>query len=153
MSKYRIEVEGREEMEAKLARIGGAVAKTIAKNAVDEGAAVIQFHAQLNARNVFSSRQTGALRNSIRTESRMTATGAEAEVGPHVVYARIQEFGGTIRPVRASRLHFQIDGRDIFAKQVTIPARPYMRPAVQEHIGEISSAMRSAIDDGIQKSA
>lgn len=46
-----------------------------------------------------------------------------------VVYALIQELGGTIVPVKAKMLMFKVDGETRFAHSVTIPARPYLRPA------------------------
>lgn len=53
-----------------------------------------------------------------------------AEVGTNVVYARIQEYGGTITARHAPYLVFQLPNGDwVRTRQVTIPARPYMRPA------------------------
>lgn len=59
----------------------------------------------------------------------------------NVVYARIHEFGGTTRPhviapKRANVLAFQKGGQQVFARRVhhpgsKIPARPYIRPAVE----------------------
>lgn len=150
MATVRVDLEGTEELQQKLSKLSRAAATSIAKDAVDEGAAVIVFNAQLNARDVFSDRQRGQLRNSIRSESKIVGNGAEAEIGPHVIYGRIQELGGTIRPIHGQFLKFQIDGEWKQAKQVTIPARPYLRPAVEDHIDQISDVMREAIADGIQ---
>lgn len=50
-------------------------------------------------------------------------------VGTNLVYAPVHEFGAVITPKTATRLHFVVDGEDVFAKRVVIPARPYMRPA------------------------
>lgn len=151
MADIHLDIEGKEELARKMSHLSKAVRTSIAKDAVDEGAAVIQFHAQLNARNKFSSRQRGQLRNSIRVESKTSATGAVAEVGPHKIYARIQEVGGTIYPRRASMLHWKDEnGEDHFAKSVTIPARPYLRPAAEDHIDQISDVMRQAVEDGIK---
>ncbi len=149
MTSIRIDIEGTEELEQKLKALSQAAATRIAKDAVDEGAAVIVFNAQKNARDVFSDRQRGQLRNSIQSESKTTGTGAEAEIGPHVIYGRIQELGGTIRPIHGQYLKFQIDGQWRQARQVTIPARPYLRPAVEEHIDQISEVMREVVADGI----
>ena len=149
MTTIRVELEGKEELERKLSKLSKAAATSIAKDAVDEGGAVVQFYAQLNARNVFSNRQRGQLRNSIRVESQTTISGAEAEIGPHVIYGRIHEFGGTIKPIRAKLLHWVTDGVDHFAKQVTIPARPYLGPAVEEHRDQIIQVMKDAVADGI----
>ena len=158
MADISLQIEGKEELARKMSHLSKAVRTSIAKDAVDEGAAVIQFHAQLNARNKFSSRQRGQMRNSIRNSSKeewisskTTAQGAVAEVGPHTIYARIQEFGGIIYPRRASMLHWKDEnGEDHFAKSVTIPARPYLRPAAEDHIDQISDVMRQAVEDGIK---
>jgi len=55
-----------------------------------------------------------------------------AEVGTNLVYAAIHEFGGTIKPKNGQYLKFEINGKTIFAKQVTIPARPYLKPALND---------------------
>lgn len=46
--------------------------------------------------------------------------------GSNLVYAAIHQLGGTIRPRSAKRLVFQIGNMTVFAKEVTIPARPYL---------------------------
>lgn len=144
-----IVIEGLDQFQAKLAAMSAEAKRRIAKDAVDEGAAVVQFHAQMNARNVFGRRQRGQLRNSIYPESRTTETGAEAVIGPHVIYGRIQEFGGTIRPVQKQVLHFKIDGQDVFTKKVTLPARPYLAPAVNDHKDQIIDVMAASILDNL----
>lgn len=54
-------------------------------------------------------------------------TGAsEVRVGSGLVYSAIHQFGGTIVPKNASALHFEIGGRHVAAKAVTLPARPYL---------------------------
>lgn len=46
------------------------------------------------------------------------------EFGSDAKYARLHQFGGTIKPKRAKRLRLGDSG--IFAKQVTVPARPWL---------------------------
>lgn len=69
-----------------------------------------------------------------------TAEGVEGAWGSRdVAYALIHEMGGIIKPVRAKLLSFEIDGERVFAKEVKIPARPYLRPAADEtypHLAE-----------------
>jgi phage gpG-like protein len=68
-------------------------------------------------------RDTGRLQRSIT--SNPDATGVT--IGTNVRYARTHQFGATIVPVKAKRLVFPgPNGRLIFAKKVTIPARPFM---------------------------
>ncbi len=155
-----IVIEGLEEFKAKLVRMGNAARGRIAKEAVDEGAAVIQFHAQLNARNIFSKNQRGQLRNSIIPVSYQTDTGAEAKVGPGVIYGRIQELGGDIYPKPGGYLKFQIDGQWRTIKygskvrdHVHLPSRPYLAPAVEDHAAEISDVMAESIRDSLEEFA
>jgi len=51
---------------------------------------------------------------------------ASVRIGTGLVYAAIHQFGGTIVPKTAKRLAFTLRGKSVFAKKVTIPARPYL---------------------------
>lgn len=68
-------------------------------------------------------RHTGRLNRSIT--SKTDADGVT--VGTNVIYARTHQFGNTITPKKAKRLVFPGPNGDlIFAKKVTIPARPFL---------------------------
>lgn len=75
-------------------------------------------------------------------------------VGTDVEYAAIHEFGGEIRPRRARVLRFKIDGEWVQARRVRIPARPYVRPTVDEDgseaIREVGEAFRDIIRASVQ---
>ena len=71
---------------------------------------------------------TGTLRRSLRVVPAAPAPRTTASLAPHTVYARIQELGGNIYPVRRKFLRWVEDGTVHFAKHVHLPARPYMRP-------------------------
>lgn len=78
---------------------------------------------------------TGELRRSITHEvDRARPVG---RVGSNLVYARIQELGGPITVKTAKFLHFVIDGAHIMVKSVYIPARPYLRRALDTNLGLI----------------
>ena len=77
--------------------------------------------------------RTGALRRSIRIDGspHWDGTAWRVGVGPTIIYARIQEKGGTIVPKRAKVLRWlDANGTPVFANKVTLPARPYFQPAV-----------------------
>lgn len=62
-----------------------------------------------------------------------------------VVYARILELGGTIRPVKAKELAIpQPGGGVVLVQSVTIPAKPYLRPAADEQYPKLSMNIRRA---------
>lgn len=68
-------------------------------------------------------RDTGRLNRSIT--SRVDKDGVT--VGTNVFYAPVHQFGATIVPKTAKRLVFPgPSGRMIFAKKVSIPARPFL---------------------------
>jgi len=74
------------------------------------------------------ARRTGTLARSVRPEPAVLsgAGRATSSVAPHTVYARIQQLGGDIYPVRAKVLHWKDKSGHHWAKHVHLPARPYM---------------------------
>lgn len=66
--------------------------------------------------------QSGALARSID----YLVSGETAIVGSGLVYAGVHQHGGTIKPKKAKRLVFRMGNKTIFARKVTIPARPYL---------------------------
>lgn len=114
------------------------------KKAALAGGFVIEGNAKINVEKTFSGKSTGGagLGGSIQTVvSKAGDKIAEVDVGPTVIYGRIQELGGVILPVHAKLLSWVDNGKRIFAKRVQIPARPYLRPAVDEHEKEIAQAV------------
>lgn len=87
----------------------------------------------------------GALARSVTAVlGASSGTDAHADVSPHTVYARIQEVGGTIRPVHRRFLRFVQDGEVVYAKRVTLPPRPYMAPTTRDMIQDGSLTMAAA---------
>lgn len=111
---------------------------------VDAGARVIQANAMINVEKTFSRHSIGILAESITVETKTDSSReAWANIGSTLIYARIHELGGVIKPIFAKLLHW-IDretGEHVFAKVVHMPARPYLRPAVEENKKEIGQAM------------
>lgn len=134
-----------------LKKLGSAVRNQTLLNAVEAGGRVIQAQAMINANEVFSDKATGALANSIIVETEGNGTKVSANVGPTVIYGRIHELGGIIKAVSAKYLHFVIDGVDVFTKTVHIPARPYLRPAVDNNRDKIVSAIGETIKQKINE--
>lgn len=103
----------------------------------------IERQAKMNA-TINPKVRTGRLRSSIVVKGPQGGGGKwSGEVGPTVIYGRIQELGGTIFPKRAKFLHWVDASGDHFARHVTLPARPYLKPAaemVTPMAGEIFAA-------------
>lgn len=98
-------------------------------------------------------RDTGRLKRSVTqgTPQKINRLRFKIDVGTNVEYAAIQEFGGTIqipeiRPVNKKALAFNWPGapahlvsksgkvvlKKVKAHPVTVPAHPYLRPALEE---------------------
>jgi len=108
------------------------------------GASVIHANAVINieAQGLID---TSKLINSIKIHK---LTPDYADVGSAgVVYAAIHEFGGIIKPLTSDFLYFYSEqhGSIIKKRMVTIPARPYLRPAVDEHLDDIKNAVEYQI--------
>ena len=97
--------------------------------------------------------QTGHLVNSIQTtKGKKSPKQAWARVGTNAVYARIHELGGLIIPLNFSKLSWVNDqGQRIFAGAVHIPARPYLRPAMDENEKDIVGAVEAEIQRNLDK--
>lgn len=80
--------------------------------------------------------QTGALSRSVD----YIASEESVQVGSGIVYARIHQEGGTIKPKNARVLVFRAGGRMVFARTVTIPARPWLGLSVNNQREIVESA-------------
>lgn len=97
---------------------------------------------------------TGTLASSITSETRIGNNKVEGRVGTNLVYARIHELGGIIRAKKAPYLWFKVkDGTYRKVKQVSIKARPYLRPAyitkLQEVINTLAANLRKILENSI----
>lgn len=130
-------ISGSQALQDLVSRLSGPALDEAIVRGLKAGGLVFQSAAQ-----GYAPVRSGNLRSSIHLEQ----TGArEVTVGTDIVYARIQEFGGVVTPKRAKMLHFVVDGQDVFAHSVTIPAHPYMRPAYDTRSGAALDAVQAAI--------
>lgn len=94
--------------------------------------------------------QTGVLEGSIKIAefARQEGAGVTGTWGStDVRYALIHELGGVIVPVRAQALRFKRpDGSFRIVKSVTIPARPYLRPAADAVYPQLAANIRKAFE-------
>lgn len=94
-------------------------------------------------------RQTGTLAKSINYKLQNDYV---SKVGSNVVYAPIHEFGGEIRPVNAKALTFKVKDQWVTTQKVNMPARPYLRPALDYVMeNESKEIMNKRIDIFLEK--
>lgn len=93
--------------------------------------------------------KSGALRGSISEE----VEGDKILVGSRGVavapYAAAHQWGVTIKPKNARQLAFMLGNKMIFAKQVTLPARPYIGVADGDREA-VTSMVVAAIEARLQ---
>lgn len=90
----------------------------------------------------------GHLKRSLRLYAavRTGTYSARSRVTPLIVYARIQELGGTVE-AGDRLLRWKTNGKFHFARSVRIPPRPYMRPTHRKMVsdGRLRSAAIRAV--------
>jgi HK97 gp10 family phage protein len=136
------EITGLKEFEAALSRLSAVVRTEKVLLALEAGAWVIVTYTQNNIRTKLNRHPTGNMANSttVKREGNSVFAGVWG-----VVYAKIHEFGGVIKARTAPFLSFMVDGKWIHTKSVVMPARPFFRPAVDEHLAEINQAIGDAM--------
>lgn len=95
-------------------------------------------------------RPTGKLAGSFQVRSKSVSGGLVGldvrSVGKPARYARIQDQGGIIKPVRAPYLHFKAySGRWVRTKRVRIPARRYLSFAAAKARPRLAIALAKSI--------
>lgn len=151
MSGIGIEVsaEGAEQLAAGLSLLLGRVRDP--RPALEEMGAAVLFTTRRRIEKetdpdgrawpALKSRAGAALRLSNRLYSSYTYLVERhgVRVGSNMIYAALHHFGGIIVPKNAAALVFQMHGQTIFAKKVTIPARPALgiNDDDAEELGEI----------------
>ena len=116
--------------------VRNAVTGEMLMDAAEAGGFVVEGHAKIKAGSGRPGliMRTGALVNSIIVDKiKKSKTFAQVGIGTNLVYARIHELGGIIK---------NAFGRGII---VHMPARPYLRPAMDENEKDIVGAVEAEI--------
>lgn len=123
-ARIRAMMDAGEQLEDLHRRIGAALVSNVQLGFKAGASPDGQAWAPLKIRKGQPLRDTGRLRSSINAQ----ADDSGVTVGTNVDYAAVHQFGTTIKPKKqGGRLVFAGgSGGLIFAKQVTIPARPFM---------------------------
>ena len=101
--------------------------------------------------------RTGRLRASFQPQGEgnifsilESKSGILGKIGSNVKYAAIQERGGIVKAKNVKYLKFQIEGRWISKKQVTIPAHYYVRNTLLDNKDFFARTAMREIMRGIQ---
>lgn len=105
-----------------------------------------------------AARRNVLARGLVRTRELHDSIGATAVNEKNVVIgtplgwrARIHEMGGVVSAKRAPFLMFPIGGAWKKVKQVSIPARPFLRPALVDNVGAVLEAVAEELLEEMRK--
>jgi len=172
----RLTVMGGEALVEKMTQAPGAVSKAM-KDAMQRSLDIIYRRVTDNLTGRILKVRTGRLRQSIQTA--VEDGGQRGRIGTNVEYGAIHEFGGTTKPhvitARGKRLRFvssrfigpvkltkkgklakkQTAGSVVFASKVnhpgsTMPARPFLRPALAESQEEIKALLLAGLTEALK---
>ena len=131
--------------------LGPAVSERLARAQIQGVNATLAAAVNRAKRNHAWQNRTGTLEGSIGVLdfARAEGRGVRGNWGSRDVrYALIHELGGVIVPRKAKALVFEIDGEVVRVKKVTIPARPYLRPAADAEYPELPRRIARAYAAG-----
>lgn len=87
---------------------------------------VKKTHPLMHETGTLRAAATGGAGHIKEVYPRSVVTGVRKEEKGSLAGAAIHQYGGTIYPRNKPYLVFQLNGELVFAKKVTIPARPYI---------------------------
>ena len=85
--------------------------------------------------------QTGNLKRSITSRVELGKTQITGKIGSNLVYAGIQEYGGTIKPRNGKYLKFKGNNGWVSVKQVTIKGKFYMTRAIKDNMAKFKKRL------------
>lgn len=89
--------------------------------------------------------RTHRLKSSIQGAAELKGSEIIGRIGTNLKYARIHEYGGTIRAINAPYLKFKIGNQWVQKKEVHIPARPFLVPAILKNEDRIVGMLEKTI--------
>jgi len=121
------------------------------RKGTEEAMILAEREAKLNLSGKILNRRTGRIRNSITHKVGIQGDKVVGKIGTNVVYGRIHELGGEIYPRKAKALKFNIPGVGWrTAKKVVMPARPYLRPALEDNMSDIARILANRVTEAFE---
>lgn len=135
MQSYDINIQG---MKKLINKLEATVKESVIKSSLKEGGQTLAAWSRdkrlSGPRPRFLGVVTNRLRSSITAGEPVKKGNIYTEkIGTNVKYAPIHEFGGVIVPVHKLVLRWKgKDGKYVFSQRSIIPARPFLRPSIQD---------------------
>jgi phage gpG-like protein len=157
MLSLQAKVVGTQATVVKLERLGSEIHRRV-RAAVRAGAIDVQREVKAKLSGSVLDVQTGRLRRSVTIRAEDSAAVIKSLVGTNVDYAKVHELGfdGMV-PVKAhARTRDQVFGRKVepfvqhvkgHARHMQIPARPFLRPSLDEKAKAIHDRIAAAVNE------
>jgi HK97 gp10 family phage protein len=148
-----VKIDGIQSLVAKLSRLESEISNDL-EHAATQGAFVFEKAAKENVSGRGGLRvRTGHFRDSIGTKTaEKTSTRVVVAVTVNHPGAKIHEFGGVIKAKNKPYLVFTTeDGEWHTVKSVTMPARPYLRPAFDSEKGTVRDTIAADLRTSIRR--
>jgi len=88
---------------------------------------------------------TGHLRRSIQSKVKDRIKVIVLSLSSNVIYAGIHEYGGVIKAKKGPYLTFKIGDRWVKVASVTMPARPFLEPAIEDNLDKMANIITSTV--------
>lgn len=161
MSDITVAVVGVDQVVLQLKQLGQQARSNLLR-AVTREAIAVQIRTREKLAGEVLQERTHHLHDSIHYEVAESANGVLATVGTDVVYAAFWEYGfeGTEQVRAHLRRMTTAFGRPIepvdaqvraHTRQVNQPARPFLRPALEELAPQITAALEQAVSDAVKE--
>jgi hypothetical protein len=141
-----------------LARMSPEVPRAI-KRGLDFGMQLLVGNIQLNQLSGHGpfppsehrlGERTGQLRGALRANPAVVhGSEVTVEIENPVLYAGVHEYGATIYPRNKKFLSFQVEGKWIRAKKVTIPERSPVRYGITKYSKFLSDAVTDEVSETV----
>lgn len=96
--------------------------------------------------------RTGTLRRNITSGVEMEGDSVTGWIGViSLIYSKILEIGGIIKPVTEEWLRFKIENQWVTVKEVVIPPYPYLEPAMDDSIEKIKDIILTNLVKDLEK--
>lgn len=158
MVNLEIKIVGTKEFLDRLSALGTTGMSRAMRRAMEDAVGKVRNTTVRSLRGQILHVKTGRLWQNIQTE--VSETGGDVvtgKVGTNVEYAAIHEFGGVTRPHDITQTRTSKKGQQytvvIHHPGAVVPARPYLRPALEDSIPYIKTAFRNAISEALKGTA
>lgn len=146
---FVVTIEGIEQVQSDLDTLSDSLKSETSLTMMTDVGMAVQGWIRDNIILNFYRHPTGTLWASVYYAALPNDQGAACFVGPddsQLPYTAIHEYGGDIYPVTKKYLSWvDTSGKRHFSKHVKMPARPYIRPAFEDHQEDILNIMMEDI--------